>query len=122
MGRVNLRAAMGPRSRNLKLAGETEQGAFVRWPADKLHADGQATGAFRQRAFLFELYVSTTTPDFERPLAVRTPRLAPVRMDESAPRGKTNEQGRIVSFGLRGRLESERTSLIRPGHRQVDET
>jgi hypothetical protein len=48
--------------------------------------------------------------------------VCPVRMDESAPRGKTNEQGRIVSFGLRGRLESERTPLIRPGHRQVDET
>ena len=49
MSRMKLRAAMGPGSRNLKLAGETEQGAFVRWPTDKLHADGQSTGAFSQR-------------------------------------------------------------------------
>ena len=49
MGGVNLRAAMGPRSCDLKLAGETEQGAFVRGPTDKLHADGQSTGAFRER-------------------------------------------------------------------------
>ncbi len=43
-------------------------------------------------------------------------------MDGSARRAKTNEQGRIVPYRLRRRLESERAPLIRPGHWQVDET
>jgi DNA methylase len=39
-----------------------------------------------------------------------------------SPGGNTNEQERIRSLRLRRRLEFERAPLIRPGHRQVDET
>src|SRR5579863_8127682 len=47
-------------------------------------------------------------------------RLIPVRMDGSPPREEMSGVDR--SLRLCRRLESERPPLIRPGHRQVDET
>jgi hypothetical protein len=63
-----------------------------------------------------------TAPDLETPLGFEPRHFEPVRMGwiSSSPEDKRARVDR--SSRLRWRLESERAPLIRPGHRQVDET
>jgi len=63
----------------------------------------------------------STAPDFERPLGSNLD-TRPVRDGWISPSRKGKRARTDRSLRLRRRLESERAPLIRPGHRQVDET
>jgi hypothetical protein len=64
----------------------------------------------------------SAAPDFERPFGVRTSTHDSFRDGWISLSRKDKRASADRSLRLRRRLESERAPLIRPGHRQVDET